>query len=377
MKSPRKWSPELVAKMRLVATVFASALERKQAFVELEQALDEVRELKERAEAENVYLRQEVQQAQLHGGIVCQSEGMRSVITMAEQVAVTDSTVLILGETGTGKEVLARAIHKSSARKNNPMITVNCAAMPGTLIESELFGREKGAYTGALTKQVGRFELADRSTIFLDEVGELSLEMQAKLLRVLQENSFERLGSSRTIEVDVRVIAATNRNLEQAVAAGKFRADLFYRLNVFPLTLPPLRERTEDIEPLAWTFIGELSEKMGKRIERIDKSDMDALLSHAWPGNVRELRNLIERSMILSTGPKLKLALPTTEHTPKAPEIMALAEREKQHILAALEMTHWRIRGKNGAAELLEIKPTTLEARMAKHGIQRPRTRAQ
>ncbi|MCP4602448.1 MAG: PAS domain S-box protein [Proteobacteria bacterium] len=340
---------------------------------ELKAAFVEISKLKERIEAENLYLREKIRRVHLQGDMICESAPMREIVTQVEQVANTDATVLILGETGTGKEVLARAIHDESNRYKYPMVIVNCAAMPATLIESELFGREKGAYTGALTKQIGRFELADKSTIFLDEVGELSLELQAKLLRVLQEGKFEPLGSSGTISVDVRVIAATNRDLEQEVADGRFRADLFYRLNVFPFWIPPLRERLDDIQPLTWSFVSELSEKMGKRVDRIEKQSMTALFNYRWPGNIRELRNVVERSMILCNSTTLSVQIPATG--PKTePHTMTLKDRERQHILSVLEMTGWRVRGKQGAAEILGIKPTTLEYRMTKLDIQRPKT---
>lgn len=252
------------------------------------------------------------------------------------------------------------------------MIKVNCAALPPTLIESELFGREKGAYTGALTEQSGRFEIADGSTIFLDEIGELTGELQAKLLRVLQDGQFERLGSNKTIEVDVRIIAATNKNLAEAVASGAFREDLYYRLNVFPITLPPLRDRQGDIPLLAWTFIKEFSQRMGKRIESVPKKMMEALQSYSWPGNVRELRNVIEHSMILSRGTNLNLQIP---RIPVAATnklgARSLEEVEREHISEVLEATGWRVRGRRGAAEILGLKPTTLEARMKKLDIRR------
>ena len=345
--------------------------ERKQAEEELNCAFEEIRVLKERVEAENIMLHEELRSRHLHGDIISQSQVMKSVLLQAEKVAKTDAIVLIQGETGTGKELLARAIHNMSPRKKRPLITVNCAAMPPTLVESELFGRERGAYTGALTKQVGRFEIADHSTIFLDEIGEVPLEVQTKLLRVIQEGQFERLGSPRTISVDARVIVATYRNLEEEVKEGRFREDLYYRLNVFPLYLPPLRERTEDIPLLLWSFIKELGEKMGKKIERISKKGMEQLKSYPWPGNVRELRNVIERAMILSTGPALKIELPAAAGGAPMPAL-TLKDVERRHISKILEQTSWRIRGKQGAAELLGLKPSTLESRMKKLGIKRP-----
>ena len=343
--------------------------ERKRAENELRNALDEIRRLKDRLEAENVYLRREIKLEHIHGDIVGESPAIKQTLALVEQVAPTGSTVLIQGETGTGKELLARSIHHLSPRKDRPLVTVSCAAMPSTLVESELFGHEKGAYTGALTRQAGRFEVADKSTLFLDEVGELPAEAQTKLLRVLQEGKFERLGSSNTVTVDVRVVAATNRDLEQAVKAGRFREDLFYRLNVFPITIPPLRERREDIPVLVWAFVREFNEKMGKRIESIPKQTLEALSDYPWPGNVRALRNTIERAMILSTGTTLRVELPGTRPGVAGPT--RLDEAQRSHVAQVLESTNWRIRGKGGAAELLGLKPTTLEYRIKKLGIQR------
>ncbi|MDP6634085.1 MAG: sigma 54-interacting transcriptional regulator [Phycisphaerae bacterium] len=344
--------------------------DRKQAEGELRDALSEIEDLKDRVEAENVLLRHEVEYLG-HGKIVGDSASIRETMAHVADVAETDSTVLILGETGTGKELLARAIHDASARKDKPLVIVNCAAMPATLIENELFGREKGAYTDALTRQIGRFELADGATIFLDEIGELPLQTQSKLLRVLQEGQFERLGSTETMTVDVRVIAATNRDLEKDISEGQFREDLFYRLNVFPITVSPLRERREDIPALVWAFVGEFSEKMGKRIETVSQGAMTSLQNHPWPGNVRELRNVIERAMIQSSGPALQVQLPQKTLAP-GPEAATLDEVQKRHIVEILERTDWRVRGSGGAAEILGLKPSTLESRMAKLGIRRP-----
>ena len=296
---------------------------------------------------------------------------MKKVLTQVEQVARTDSTVLLLGETGTGKELLARAIHRLSSRKDRPLVTVNCASLPPTLIESELFGRERGAYTGALTRMAGRFEMADGSTLFLDEIGELPLEVQSKLLRFLEEGSFERLGSPKPLHVDVRIIAATNRDIEQEVKDGKFRRDLFYRLNVFPIVIPPLRERPEDIPPLVRTIVKEFQKKMGKEIESIPKKTMEALQTYSWPGNVRELRNLIEHAMILSKGKTLDIPLPrrASSETYAAGK---LKDMERMHVMAVLEKTGWRISGPGGAADVLGLKRTTLQAKMKKLGIKRP-----
>ena len=295
---------------------------------------------------------------------------MKKVLAQAEQVAGTDSSVLLLGETGTGKELLAKAIHSMSLRKDRLLVTVNCASLPPTLIESELFGREKGAYTGAMTKMIGRFEIADGSTLFLDEIGELPFELQSKLLRVLEEGKFERLGSTKPLHVNVRIIAATNRDIEQEVKDGKFRRDLFYRLNVFPIVIPPLRERPEDIPLLVRAFVKEFQKKMGKEIESIPKKTMQALQSYSWPGNVRELRNVIEHAMILNKGKILDVQVP--KHTyPETDATGTLENMERRHIVAALEKTGWRIAGQGGAAEVLGLKRTTLQAKMKKLGIKR------
>jgi PAS domain S-box-containing protein len=370
VRSARQWEDETANWMTIVAEIISNALLRRRSESELRSAMDEIASLKERLEAENLYLREEIQATQLHGGMIGKSKPMKSVMAQAEQVAKTDSTVLILGETGTGKELLARAIHELGDRNKHAMITVNCAAMPSTLVEGELFGREKGAYTGALTKQIGRFEAAHGGSIFLDEIGELPVDAQAKLLRVLESGQFERLGSNESVTVDVRVIAATNRDLEKEVSEGKFREDLFYRLNVFPITLPPLRDRSEDIEELVWSFVEEFGSKMGKRIESISKESMKLLTNHTWPGNVRELRNLVERSMILSKGRNLKISLPR-DMTASHKKGQGLQDIEREHIIEVLEKTGWRIRGRGGAAEVLGMKPTTLDSRIKKHGITR------
>jgi transcriptional regulator with GAF, ATPase, and Fis domain len=339
--------------------------------VSLEQALAEIRALKTQLEQENLYLRKEIDAAaRMCGGIVGDGPAVTRVLVQAEQVAPTDAAVLLLGETGTGKELLARTIHALSTRKARPMVRLNCAALPPTLIEAELFGRERGAYTGALARQMGRFEVADGSTIFLDEIGELPLELQAKLLHVLERGEFERLGSSKTIRVDVRVIAATNRDLPAMVRAGKFREDLYYRLNVFPITNPPLRARTEDIPLLVWAFVREFAPAQGKTFEQIPRRTMEALQRYPWPGNVRELRNVIERAIILSPGPILRVELPTTEDQ-KPPMEMTLEAVERRHIVAVLDEVRWRIRGEGGAAMRLGLKPSTLESRISKLGIKR------
>ena len=309
------------------------------------------------------------------GEIIGQSSAISYVFFRVEQVAPMDTTVLLLGETGTGKGVIARTIHSRSTRKDRPMITVNCTSLPANLIESELFGREKGAFTGAHARQMGRFELADGGTIFLDEIGEMPLELQSKLLRVVQDGEFERLGSPRTIKVDVRIIAASNRNLEEEIKKGRFREDLFYRLNVFPITIPPLRQRKEDIPLLVNHFIAKFNKKMGKKIEAVSKDTLNALEGYHWPGNVRELESVIERAVITSQGTALQVVdrFDTFKKTGDLPgeEVKALAELEHDHILQVLQKTGWRIEGKNGAAALLGLNPSTLRARMRKYGIVR------
>jgi transcriptional regulator with GAF, ATPase, and Fis domain len=370
VRSEHVWPKDIVEQSKAIGKVILSAMRRREAEVKLQDSYDEIKQLKDRLEAENVYLQQEIKLEHQYGEIIGQSNALRKVLSSAEKVAKTDSTVLITGETGVGKELLARAIHDLSNRKERVMLKVNCAALPSTLIESELFGREKGAYTGALTKQTGRFEVADNSTIFLDEISELSIELQAKLLRVLQEGQFERLGSTKTIQVDVRVIAATNQDIEKAVQDGHFRKDLYYRLNVFPIEVPPLSQRKEDIPLLIWTFVKEFSEKMGKRIESIPREAMEALQNYSWPGNVRQLRNVIEHSMILTKGTKLNIEMPKLSNA-NISRNKSLEDVERGHIVEVLEAANWRIRGKNGAAEILGLKPTTLEARMHKLDIRR------
>ena len=349
--------------------------ERKKAEDFLQNAYAEITKLKLRLQAENIYLQQEVSEGYNFGEIVGQSEAMSKVFLRVEQVAPMDATVLLLGETGVGKGMIARAIHSRSARKGRPMITVNCTALPANLIESELFGRERGAFTGADARQIGRFELADGGTIFLDEIGEMQMDLQCKLLRVIQDGEFERLGSPRTIKVNVRVIAASNRNLEEEVKNGRFREDLFYRLNVFPITIPSLRKRTDDIPLLVNHFITKFNKKNSKKITNISKDTMKALQEYYWPGNVRELENVIERAVIISQGPTLQI-LDRFEAFQKPSEladqdVKALSEMEHDHILQVLQQTGWRIEGSKGAALILGLNPSTLRARMRKYGIQR------
>ena len=344
--------------------------ERKKAEEALLETLKEVKQLKNQLREENLYLKEEFNLLNSHEDIVGNSEAIMTVLKQIEQVAPTGSTVLIQGDTGTGKELLAHAIHNLSARKGRLMIKVNCAALPPTLIESELFGREKGAFTGALSKQIGRFELADASTIFLDEIDALPLELQAKLLRVLESGEFERLGSPRTVKVNVRIISATNRELAKLVSDGGFREDLYYRLNVFQIIVPSLRERREDILPLVWSFIQEFSKRMGKRIESIPQKYVEALQAYPWPGNVRELRNVTERAMILTNGHVLHLEAPKIAQS-DADQSGTLEEAEKRRIVEVLNTTGWQVSGKDGAAEILGINPKTLTSRIQRLGIQR------
>jgi transcriptional regulator with GAF, ATPase, and Fis domain len=369
LTAEREWPDGLVQRLQLMADIFANALARQRSEQALQRALDDVTRLKQQLEAENAYLREAVQAQP--SDIVGNSPALKRVLSQVEHVAPTDAAVLLLGETGTGKELLAHLIHRRSRRKDRAMVKLNCAALPPTLIEAELFGREKGAYTGALTRQAGRFELAHSSTIFLDEIAELPVELQVKLLRVLEDGQLERVGSTKTITVDVRVIAATNRDLATLVAHGKFREDLFYRLNVFPITVPPLRERGEDIPLLVWTFGKQFGQALGKPVERIPQATMDALRHYPWPGNIRELRNVIERAVILSESSTLQV--PTgSSAVPGAAVPPTLAASEREQILAALDKTGWRIRGPAGAAALLGLKPTTLESRIKKLGLKRP-----
>ena len=361
--SERPW-PELQAgQLRRIAGLFAALVARVHADTKQRSGSNREAAAEARRDAIQVIGR--------HERIIGQSDAIREVLAKIEQVAATDSTVMILGETGTGKELIARAIHDDSARRGRPMVKVNCAALPSALVESELFGREKGAYTGALSKQIGRFELADDSTIFLDEIGDLPLELQGKLLRVLQEGEFERLGSPRTVRVDARVIAATNRDLMKAVEEGTFREDLYYRLNVFTIPAPPLRQHPEDIPMLVWAFVRQFGESMAKAIDSIPRPVMQMLQSYHWPGNVRQLRNVIEHAMIISTDNTLRVELPRARDSAATPAATTLQEVEHNHILSVLEKTRWKVSGKGGAAEILGLKPTTLESRMEKLGIRR------
>ena len=330
-------------------------------------------QLRDRLEAENTYLQQEIKLEHNFEEIISQSPRYKKVLAQVEQVAITDATVLVLGESGTGKELLARAVHNISKRKTRPLVKVNCAALPANLIESELFGHEKGAFTGAIARKTGRFELADGGTLFLDEVGELPLEVQSKLLRALQEGEIERVGGNSVINVDVRIITATNRNLEQEVEEGNFRADLFYRLNVFPIQSIPLRERKEDIGLLVRHFTNKFGAKIGKRINSIPKRAINSLQDYSWPGNIRELENVIERAVILSPASRLELGdwIPKKTVKEKQKSFQTLEDYEREYILNVLHETSWRVSGPKGAAKVLGMKPTTLESRMKKLEIQR------
>jgi len=349
--------------------------ERKGREESLRSAYAENKQLKNRFQAENIYLHKVIDRENNFGEIIGRSNALEYVFFKVEQVAPQDATVLLLGETGTGKGLVARSIHSKSSRKDRPMITVNCSALPTNLIESELFGREKGAFTGSHDRQMGRFELADNSTLFLDEIGEMPIDLQTKLLRVIQDGEFERLGSPKTIKVNVRIIASTNRTLEEEIRKGRFREDLFYRLNVFPITIPPLRQRKEDIPLLVDYFVAKFNKKTGKKIETMSKDTLNILQKYDWPGNVRELESIVERAVITSQGTGLQI-LDRFENSLQAREQEArdgksLATLERDHILRALEKTAWRIEGKKGAAAMLGLNPSTLRGRMRKDGIRR------
>ena len=369
------WSPEAVEQLRIVGQILASAVDRKQRDLELQRSLEEVRSLRDQLLAENDLLREELGSSGEFREIVGESPALKRTLARVAQVAPTDATVLLLGETGSGKELLARAIHERSPRSGRTMVKVNCAAIPPTLIESELFGHEKGAFTGALATKIGRFELANGGTLFLDEIGDLGLDLQGKLLRVLQEGEFERVGSSQTRKVDVRLVAATHHDLAAAVEAGRFRADLYYRLNVFPVRVPPLRERREDIPLLVWWFIQRRQGKLGRHVEKVPRRSMERLVAYAWPGNVRELENVVERALILSPGSTLQLDESFSggegERTEGTGGPQTIEAVERAHVAAVLERCGWRIEGPDNAAAVLGLKPSTLRSRMKKLGIRR------
>ncbi|MEO8184239.1 MAG: sigma 54-interacting transcriptional regulator [Deltaproteobacteria bacterium] len=396
--APLQPSAEQLSALQIFASRACSELERVHAERALRAALAEVEQLRDRLQAENVYLWEEIKDSHPFEEIVGDCPAWQTLVAEVEAVAATNATVLIQGETGTGKELVARALHSRSPRRERPLVKVNCAAISAGLVESELFGHSKGAFTGAIEKRVGRFELANGGTIFLDEVGELPLDTQVKLLRVLQEGEFEPVGSSTTLRVDARVIAATNRDLEQAMRAGKFRPDLYYRLNVFPLWVPPLRERRADISALMIYFVDRYARRIGKDIRGVSTATMQAALAYDWPGNVRELENLVERAVVLSRGPALeldpKLLAPRLAALPPSPrsefsapraaaaaaavpaaasaEVCTLEELERRHIQAVLERALWVIEGSEGAARLLDMSPSTIRSRMKRLGITRP-----
>jgi chemotaxis protein methyltransferase CheR len=343
----------------------------------LEEAYAEVQELKDRLEEENIYLQEEIFLDHNYKSIIGKSDALKYALARVDQVAKTDMTVLIEGETGVGKELIARAIHQSSLHKDRPMVKINCATIPSNLLESELFGHIKGAFTGADRDRKGRFELADKSTLFLDEIGELPLELQPKLLRVLEEGEFERLGSNQTKKVKARIIAATNRIIKNEIEAGRFREDLYYRLCAFPISIPPLRLRKDDIPFLVEFFVDKYSRKLGKTIEKIPKQSLDVLADYSWPGNVRELSNVIERAVMSSQGTTLRVSESLKESTPltkiKAEDgRLSLIEYERKYITEILQECNWQIEGDKGAAKILDMHPNTLRNRMRKLGIQRP-----
>ena len=350
--------------------VIDSGLETYQLRKDNKQLIKDLHEANEKLKNENIYLKEEIRQEHDFDNILTESDNFKKVLNRTEKVANTKSTVLIRGESGTGKELLARAIHSISNRSQYPLVKVNCAALPAELIESELFGHEKGAFTGAHSARKGRFELANKGTIFLDEIGELPLNLQTKLLRVLQESEFEKLGSEKTMKIDVRVIAATNRNLEEAIHRKEFREDLFYRLNVFPLNCPPLRERREDIPLLANHFVNKYEQIVGKKIDKIPSKVLKQLTDYNWPGNIRELENLIQRSMITSSTAELSIG-DEWAHTPQVTETntMSMEDIERNHIIKVLEISNWKVSGKGGAAEKLQLNPKTLFSRMEKLSI--------
>jgi PAS domain S-box-containing protein len=352
---------------------------KKRAEEELRHALEEIRELRDRLEVDNTYLREQLQLESGIEGFVAASDVMRYVVSKVQQVAPTPSTVLLQGETGVGKGLVAQAIHNASPRRARPLVTLNCAALPPALIESELFGHEKGAFTGAHAQRRGRFEIADNSTLFLDEIGELPLDLQSKLLRTVQEGEFERVGGNVTLKTHVRLIAATNRKLDEEVRAGRFRADLWYRLNVFPITVPPLRQRPEDIPMLVGHFVEKHCRKLAKPVLSVSKATIKALQARDWPGNVRELENVVERAVVTSRGSMLEVGDALPEPGPRlasepvvSPGRRTLFQLEHDHIVATLESLRWRVEGEGGAAEVLGINPSTLRTRMRKHGIKRP-----
>ena len=354
-----------------------NAREKIRAYEKIENQLAEIKAFQAKLEEENHYLQEQIKINYNHNELVGTSTEMKKVFDLISRVAETDSTVLLQGETGTGKELIARALHTNSKRKDHLMVKVNCAAIPANLIESELFGHEKGSFTGATDRRIGKFELAHNSTLFLDEIGEMPMELQVKLLRALQEKEIERVGGKSTIKTDVRIIAASNRNLYEEINAGKFRSDLFYRLNVFPITLPPLRERKEDIPDLAYHFIERLSQKLGRPVSSISQKALEEMLQYNWPGNIRELEHLIERSLLMTRGTIIKeIYLPKSDVHQKSvrkdeESIKSFAQNEREYILSILKKSNGKVRGPGGAAELLDLPPSTLQSKMKKLGIRK------
>jgi formate hydrogenlyase transcriptional activator len=373
----RTWDEETIDRVRLVGQIIANAVHRKSTEERLRLQIEEIRALKDQIQEENVYLRQEIRGGDFTD-VVGRSPALGRVLERVSQVAPTSSAVLLFGETGTGKELLAQAIHERSPRKARAFIKVNCAALPASLIETELLGHERGAFTGAIAAHPGRFELADGGTLFLDEIGDLAVELQSKLLRVLQDGEVQRVGATRSRKVDVRLVAATNQDLERAMAEGRFRRDLYYRLSVFPIQIPPLRERREDIPLIAWAFVERRQKDLGRRIEQIPRDVMDALVAYDWPGNVRELENVLERALILSPGRTLRLDDPLRAPGRAAvPDAAAVPDDSfdamaREHVRAVLERCAWRINGPGGAAEVLAVHPNTLRSRMKRLGLARP-----
>ncbi len=347
--------------------------ERKKAEIELRNAYEDIIQLKNKLHDENTYLKEEIKLTHNFEEIITQNQDLQQILESVESVATTNATVLITGETGTGKELIARAIHNISKRCEHSLLKVNCAALPSNLIESELFGHEKGAFTGAHSRKIGRFELADGGTIFLDEIGELPLDIQPKLLKVLQDGKFERLGESKARTTNVRVIAATNRNLENEIKTGQFRNDLFYRLNVFPIHIPPLRMRKNDIPLLVKHFVKKISKQHGKKINRIPDSLLKKFQAYQWPGNIRELENIIERAIIISNDEKLEIRdwLQMSDIEITSDKTLTLRDNERQHILSVLKKTNWRVSGPKGAAKILDINPQTLFTKLKKLNIHR------
>lgn len=375
--SYQSWPDSLSSTLQLFGEVFANALMRMKSEETLQNALSEIKQLKQQIEKDNTYLKEEIKLEHNHDEIIGKNSALKNTLLKVEQVAPLDTTVLILGETGTGKELIARAIHNASQRRDRPLIKVNCAVLTANLVESELFGHEKGAFSHAMNKRVGRFELANGATLFLDEIGELPVELQAKLLRVLQEGEFERVGSSLTIKTDVRIIVATNRNLEEEVEKGSFRRDLWYRLNIFPIKVPPLKDRREDIPLFINWFATKYGQKVGKNFDTIPQKSIDELNHYSWPGNVRELENMIERAVITSTGKKLKLDILVNQNPPplithNSGSEKTYQEFEQAFLYDVLIETGWKIEGPYGAAHKLGLKPSTLRNRMKRLSIRRP-----